>query len=312
LLYSKKEVIIGNLLSYNSIKETGNSNQVFFMRIFKHLSFIIKGLYLKIAFFLWILVLSFLNRSVAQEANPQIDSLEENCASLGFTYVFQEKGSFHPVSLKDPIFIQLYEVKTKKLWAPPLRDTQLKTSGFGPRQGHFHHGIDLALRMGEPVFVVFDGYVKLSTYGGGYGNYVIIKHDNGLETLYAHLSKRKVNVGQQVKAGQLLGLGGSTGYSTGPHLHFEVRYQGYTINPQLVYDFKQKDQIRSDIFFIKPHHFRHYGNATPKQGYLFHEVGQNETLVVIASKYEVKPEEIIRLNGLRQATLNSGQMLRIR
>ncbi len=252
-------------------------------------------------------------QSAAEAPETATDSLQESCESIGYTYVFQEENQhFQAVKMKDPIFIQLYDASKKKLWAPPLRNTQIKTSSFGPRQGHFHHGIDLALRMGEPVFAVFDGIIKLSTYGGGYGNYVIIKHDNGLETLYAHLSIRKVKLGQRIKAGQLLGLGGSTGYSTGPHLHFEVRYQGYTLNPMLVYDFKQANQIRSDVFVIKPHHFRHYGNASPKKGYLFHEVGSSENLSSIAQKYETSPQTIIQMNKLQETNISQGQMLRIR
>lgn len=252
------------------------------------------------------------NITEAPKEKNLADSSQVACESVAFQYNFQKNSAFNPTTFKNPIYIELYNVEKKQLWAPPLRNTQIKTSNFGPRWGHFHHGVDLALPMGEPVFAVFNGVIKLSMYGKGYGNYVIIKHDNGLETLYAHLSKRSVKAGQRVKAGQMIGAVGSTGYSTGPHLHFEVHYQGYTLNPMLLYDFKNPNQLRGDKFFIKPHHFRHYGNATPKKGYLFHEVGQNESLEAIATRYKVTAEDLIRLNQLQSTKLNAGQIIQIR
>lgn len=234
-----------------------------------------------------------------------------DCGTEEYEFVFSDQESFHPTTMKEPVFVELFNVSQKKYWAPPLLDTQNKTSNFGLRWGKFHHGVDLAARSGTPVMTVFDGVVKLSTYGGGYGNYIIIRHDNGLETLYAHLSRRKVLAGQRVQAGDLIGLVGSTGYSTGPHLHFEVRYKGYTFNPLLLYDFKRTYQIRSDKFFLQPHHFRHYGNTTEKKHYVFYEVGQNETLEIIAKRYQISTESIIRLNRLSNPKLYSGQIIRL-
>ena len=213
--------------------------------------------------------------------------------------------------MTEPIFIQLFDINQKKFWAPPLLNTKIKTSNFGLRWGKFHHGVDLALRTGAPIMSVFDGVVKLATYGGGYGNYIIIKHDNGLESLYAHLHKIKIKVGQKVQAGDLIGWGGNTGYSTGPHLHFELRYKGYTFNPLLVYDFKKEFQIRSDKFFLQPHHFRHYGNASRKKHYVFYEVGQNETIDIIAKRYQISKNQIIQLNHLANTKLQSGQIIRL-
>ncbi|GAB4403035.1 MAG: hypothetical protein OHK0053_27480 [Microscillaceae bacterium] len=259
----------------------------------------------------WLLLGLYLAALSGLRAQAASDSAQA-CATGNLNYVFAEHQAFHPATLTEPIYIELYNVAKNKLWAPPLQDTRLKTSGFGVRWGTFHHGIDLGLRTGAPVFAVFDGLVKLATYESGYGNYIILRHDNGLETLYAHLSRHKVRAGQSVKAGQLIGLGGSTGFSTGPHLHFEVRYRGYTLHPALIFDFKNPHQMRGDKFFIKPHHFRHYGNPTPARGYLYHEAGPGETLSYIAQKYQVSPQEIARLNRLQQEQLQAGQILRIR
>ncbi|MDE5963086.1 MAG: M23 family metallopeptidase, partial [Alistipes sp.] len=96
---------------------------------------------------------------------------------------------------------------------------------FGPRRRRQHQGIDLPLKTGDPIYATFSGRVRISQYNyGGYGNLIIIRHDNGLETYYGHLSERLVEANQWVEAGQIIGLGGSTGRSTGPHLHFETRY----------------------------------------------------------------------------------------
>ena len=98
-------------------------------------------------------------------------------------------------------------------------------SPFGPRRRRRHQGVDLPLHTGDPVYAAFDGKVRLSKYHRGYGNLVIIRHENGLETFYGHLSRREVEPGDWVRAGEVIGLGGSTGRSNGPHLHFETRYQ---------------------------------------------------------------------------------------
>ena len=104
---------------------------------------------------------------------------------------------------------------------------------YGPRRRRQHQGVDLPLKMGDPVYATFCGRVRISQYNkGGYGNLVIIRHDNGLETYYGHLSERMVEPGQWVEAGQIIGLGGSTGRSTGPHLHFETRYYGQSFDPE--------------------------------------------------------------------------------
>jgi len=111
------------------------------------------------------------------------------------------------------------------------------SSGFGVRRHpvfggrRMHNGIDIAARHGTNVFAADSGSVIISTYGGGYGNYIVVSHGNGTTTLYAHLSSRKVSVGTAVKKGQVIGLIGSTGVSTGPHLHFEVSVSGKRINP---------------------------------------------------------------------------------
>ena len=112
------------------------------------------------------------------------------------------------------------------------------TSEFGPRRYRFHYGIDLRLKVGDSVRSAFKGKVRIIDYEArGYGHYIVIRHDNGLETVYGHLSAVLVTLNQNVKAGQLIAYGGNTGHSTGPHLHFETRYIGNAINPAHIIDF---------------------------------------------------------------------------
>lgn len=124
------------------------------------------------------------------------------------------------------------------------------TSGYGyrPKFRRMHRGVDMRLKTGENVYAAFDGTVRIVNFeANGYGNYVVIRHDNGLETVYGHLSKHKVVRGQRVKAGEVIGLGGNTGRSFGAHLHFETRYMGVAIDPAAIIDFS-KGTVYSDLF----------------------------------------------------------------
>lgn len=124
------------------------------------------------------------------------------------------------------------------------------TSNYGPRWGRQHAGIDVKVYIGDTIYAAFDGKVRVVKNEGdrrGYGKYIVIRHPNGLETLYGHLSKQIVSEDQIVKAGEPIGLGGNTGRSTGSHLHFETRLAGTAINPALMFDFEHQD-IVSDFF----------------------------------------------------------------
>ena len=124
--------------------------------------------------------------------------------------------------------------------------------GYRARFGRMHKGVDIGLKMNDTVRAAFDGKIRLTNYEGkGYGNYVIIRHPNGLETVYGHLNKHLVKPNQVVKAGDPIGLGGNTGRSTGPHLHFETRYMGYAINPEAIFDFANKTTHTDTYTFSK-------------------------------------------------------------
>lgn len=135
----------------------------------------------------------------------------------------------------------------------PISGTRVSSNfGYRPRFGRIHRGIDLSLSVGDTVRAAFDGKVRLTQFERrGYGYYVIVRHTNGIETVYGHLSKFLVKPNQTVKAGDPIALGGNTGRSTGPHLHFETRYLGLAINPATIIDFENKVTIKDTFTFDK-------------------------------------------------------------
>ncbi len=135
----------------------------------------------------------------------------------------------------------------------PLKNCNVSSPyGWRARFGRMHRGVDLTLKVGDTVSSAFDGVVRLVKYEArGYGNYVVIRHNNGMETVYGHLSRTLVKPNQRVKAGQTIALGGNTGRSTGPHLHFETRYMGLAINPEAIIDFQHKVPHKDIFTFSK-------------------------------------------------------------
>jgi murein DD-endopeptidase MepM/ murein hydrolase activator NlpD len=182
------------------------------------------------------------------------------------------------------------------------------TSNFGWRDGAAHNGIDIDLVTGDPVLAAFDGVVRVARKEWPYGKFIIVRHYNGLETVYAHLSKFKVKSGDAVKAGQVIALGGTTGRSTGSHLHFETRYKGVPINPRYIISFEDGKLI-SDSVVLKKN--RHGFSAYPK-GALFHTVIKGDTLFEIAKRYGTTTAILRRMNGLPpKSVLRVGQQIRI-
>jgi len=130
------------------------------------------------------------------------------------------------------------------------------TSRYGPRSGRYHNGIDLGLKIGDTIYAMFSGKVRYAKYNeGGFGNLVILRHYNGLETFYAHMSKFLVDPNEEVRVGQPIGLGGNTGRSTGPHLHLEVRFYEGAINPEEIINFDKK-YLKKDNLFVHKGLFR--------------------------------------------------------
>lgn len=185
------------------------------------------------------------------------------------------------------------------------------TSPFGPRRGRMHYGLDLKLQTGDPVVCAFPGVVRISKYNRSFGHVVVVRHHNGLETLYAHLSKRKVEPGHIVAAGDTLGLGGNTGRSYGSHLHFEVRFLDQPIDPSLIVDV-ENGQLKTKTFEINKGTFASIAAAKATAGARkFHMVRSGDTLSAVARRYRTSVSALCRLNGISQrSVLRIGQRLR--
>ena len=223
------------------------------------------------------------------------------------------------------------------------------TSNFGARWGRQHKGLDVKVYIGDTIRAAFSGKVRIVRYEGkGYGKYVVIRHNNGLETIYGHMSKQLVTEDQDVRAGDPIGLGGNTGRSTGSHLHFETRLCGIALNPALMFDFKNQDVVDDYYVFRKSTYNRESAEATrlrgvggvavsgdldipmARQSYAstssssysstksvkthttrFHKVSKGETLSSIAKKRGMSVSAICKLNHIKSNTkIRPGQILR--
>ncbi|MCQ2180873.1 MAG: peptidoglycan DD-metalloendopeptidase family protein [Bacteroidales bacterium] len=176
-------------------------------------------------------------------------------------------------------------------------------SKFGVRHGRNHNGVDLPSPTGTPTYSAFAGKVRTATRTKGYGNLVIIRHPNGLETYYGHLSRIDVQPEQWVSAGQQIGLIGSTGHSTGPHLHFESRYKGFAFDPQWIIDF-ENGVLRRDFFVLKKKYLSNYNRYTP-------ESIEEEENILLDEEQERAEEERLRkeAEAMRWHTIKSGDTL---
>lgn len=188
------------------------------------------------------------------------------------------------------------------------------TSVFGPRRYRFHYGIDLRLKIGDSVRCAFKGKVRIIDYEArGYGHYIVVRHDNGLETVYAHLSAVLVTLNQNVKAGQLIAYGGNTGHSTGPHLHFETRYIGNAINPAHIIDFKTGLVHSKTYLLTKKNAFYYQHEVKTTVAAKYYVVRKHDVLGKVAARNGTSLKALCRLNGIKAKTkLKPGQRLRIR
>lgn len=207
------------------------------------------------------------------------------------------------------------------------------TSNYGYRAkfGRMHKGIDLGIRMNDTIRAAFDGKVRLTNYEAkGYGNYVIIRHPNGLETVYGHLNKHLVKADQVVKAGDPIGLGGSTGRSTGPHLHFETRFMGYAINPSAIFDFANHTTHTDEYTFSKQTYTQARNFAPKKADHMAssekgntyksnsktpstYTVKKGDTLASIARSYGMSATTLRKLNNMEPTELiKTGQILKLK
>ncbi len=203
---------------------------------------------------------------------------------------------YDDVELPDSVIISM------KGYVMPTDSTRITDKfGYRPRRGRAHMGIDIKVRTGDTIRAAFDGKVRISRYERrGYGHYLVIRHPNGLETVYGHLSKKLVGENDIVHAGDPIGLGGNTGRSTGSHLHFETRILGNAINPAFMFDFPKQTAVTD--YYV-------YSRNTRE---VYYKVKSGDTLSRIAIKNETSVANICKLNGIsRNAIIKVGQTLRV-
>ena len=234
---------------------------------------------------------------------------------------------------------ETYKIDLRHFTMPTT--SRVITSNFGSRWGRQHKGLDIKVYIGDTIRAAISGKVRIVRYeAGGYGKYIVIRHNNGLETIYGHLSKQLVEENQEVRSGEVIGLGGNTGRSTGSHLHFETRLCGVALNPALMFDFRAQDVTGDYYAFNKETYDNESTNATRLRGkqdsstyastnssddyatnkrttsgltdqISYHKVKKGETLERIAKKRGVTVEQICKLNHITKTMrLRPGQILR--
>ena len=195
----------------------------------------------------------------------------------------------------------------------PLESTRT-TSEFGPRRARFHYGLDIGLTVGDTIRSVFCGQVRICDWERkGYGRYVSVRHPNGLETVYAHMSKILVHIGDTLQAGQPVGLGGNSGRSTGPHLHFETRILGNAFNPRKIIDFQNRTVWQEDWTMVRTDTYDHKPILDELAKALYIKVRKGDTLSGLARKYGTSVRKLCQLNHIKEnSIIRIGQQLRVR
>jgi len=254
-----------------------------------------------------------LSNGMQQESDFQeyIDTIYHDDKFSGIdTFAWDNKminsGHFNSMELKDSIYIVLVDSSKKMYYVHPFKN--VVTCGFGPRSWLWHLGVDIRLGRGDSVLAAFDGIVRVTKYDRrGFGNVVVIRHPSGLETIYGHLSKILVKTDQKVKAGELIGLGGSSGRSTGTHLHFETRYLGEPFDPDYFIDFNSY-RLKRDTLILSRNNFE-YLIELRKAKYC--SVKKGDTLYLIARRYHTTINSLCKLNNISPKTiLRIGRQIR--
>ncbi len=266
--------------------------------------------------------------------NPTIHAIVSEDPTLNFVQnwdneVCYTSGRSNDLNkLKDTLWLCVVDGEKNK-FHPPVKG--FVTSRYGFRSGRHHSGIDIGLTTGDTVRACWSGKVRYAKFNdGGFGNLVILRHYNGLETFYAHLSKLIVVPDQDVKAGDVIGLGGNTGRSYGAHLHFEVRFYDAAINPEEVIDFV-KYECKDENLFVHKGLFRPGAKPTDLEDHgeshehtetaqkiqaaqrKYYKVRSGDTLTEIASRNQTTVSKICQLNGIRPTTpLQIGKSLRVK
>lgn len=267
---------------------------------------------------------AFLDNLFKDEEEPELDIYNEGWNS-------RSVNAYAGMAVPDTKTIDVSE------FAMPCPGYVTSPYGYRRRFRREHKGIDLKLQTGDTVYAAFDGRVRLTNFERrGYGYYVIVRHTNGLETVYGHLSRFLVEPDQDVKAGEPIALGGNTGRSFGSHLHFETRFMGIPINPAAIFDFANQT-VHTDTYTFDKNTYKRARNFDPAANEQYaskyrasrpasqsatasfgsrsknYTVRRGDTLSRIASRNGVTVRQLCKLNGLTtKSKLQPGKKLRLR
>ena len=256
--------------------------------------------------------LDYMDNIFNEEEEPEMDIYTEGWDS----------GTVNPYNSSDVPETKVIDVSN---YAMPTSGYVTSPYGYRPRFRRMHKGIDLKVQIGDTIRAAFDGKVRLTKFERrGYGYYVIVRHENGLETVYGHLSKFLVKPDEYVKAGDPIALGGNTGRSTGPHLHFETRYMGYAINPAAIFDFENQT-THTDEFTFNKSTYQNSRNYAPKKSTKALasskksgkastvRIKKGDTLSKIAKANGTTVDKLCKLNGISRTTvLTAGKPLKVK
>ncbi|WP_347925945.1 M23 family metallopeptidase [Pontimicrobium sp. SW4] len=255
--------------------------------------------------------------------------IEKSANTIDIKGEFWDTQKFNPFKdevVKFPIQIKFED----SIYRSPILDSMVITSRFGWRNRRAHKGIDIDLITGDDVVSILDGVVRFTRYNSGHGKTVIVRHYNGLETVYAHLSSYAVKVNDSVKRGQILGKGGATGNARGSHLHLIVNYKGIAINPEYLFDFKEANKIRSSEIWVTRRWATPYLHSSKRRTKLellstedeakaslvkeikIYVVKRGDTLSHISRRNNVSIRSICIANNIKSTTLlKVGQKLKL-
>lgn len=265
---------------------------------------------------------AFLDNLFPEEEEPEMDIFTEGWDS-------QAVNCFSGMKVPDEMLINV-----TGFHMPTAPTYMTSPYGYRRRFRRMHKGVDLKVQVGDTIYAAFDGRVRIVRNQGrrkGYGLYVVVRHNNQLETVYGHLSKFLVQPDDYVKAGDPIALGGNTGRSTGPHLHFETRYMGYAINPCAIFDFANHTTHTDTYLFTKNTYMNArdyapdaatYARATHKSPSksagtkgrsAYYTIRRGDTLSRIAARNHTSVSKLCRLNGLSTSSrLKVGKKIRLR
>ena len=230
---------------------------------------------------------------------------------------------------KDKVVVFPIQLEFKdSTYASPIGKNKVVTSRYGWRRGRAHKGIDIDLITGDSLFAMFDGIVRMSRYSRGHGKTVVVRHYNGLETVYAHLSKYGVKENDSIKKGQYLGKGGTSGNARGSHLHLVVNYKGISINPEYLFEFNDSNAIRAKDIWVTKKWTRPYVHNSKRQSKVIpllteaeaitslkkqkkiYVVKRGDTLSRISVRNNVSIAAICKTNSInKNAVIKPGQKL---